>query len=182
MNAGSSTLTVNTLDPHFHASQNLQAGAGVDQMHRCLTDVHAELSLQRGTQRIPATNNITAPAFGYGDVRRSPASSGPRVITTSTSPVAFSGSISSSLLQGSGTRSSRCRPPTLTTRRTAIHRERPTSHRSLRILASTMAAQPSGLRISFRRSARGLHPTDSSSIRVSSLNRVHRTTSHWAAI
>ncbi len=62
MNAGSSTLTVNTLDPHFHASQNLQTGAGVDQMIGKLTTFTLSYLYTQGTHQY-LTNNITAPAF-----------------------------------------------------------------------------------------------------------------------
>jgi hypothetical protein len=62
MNAGSSTLTVNTLDPHFHASQNLQAGVGVDQMIGKLTTFTLSYLYTQGTHQY-LTNNITAPAF-----------------------------------------------------------------------------------------------------------------------
>ena len=62
MNAGSSTLTVNTLDPHFHASQSLQTGAGVDQMIGKLTTFTLSYLYTQGTHQY-LTNNITAPAF-----------------------------------------------------------------------------------------------------------------------
>ena len=62
MNAGNSTLTVNTLDTHFHASQSLQAGAGFDQMLGKLTTFTLNYLYTQGTHQY-RTNNITAPVF-----------------------------------------------------------------------------------------------------------------------
>ena len=61
MNAGNSTLTVNTLDSHFHAAQNLQAGAGVDQMIGKQTTFTLSYLYTQGTHQY-RTNNITAPS------------------------------------------------------------------------------------------------------------------------
>lgn len=62
VNAGNSTLTINTLAPNFHAAQNLQAAAGVDQTIGKLTTVTLSYLYTQGTHQY-FTNNITAPAF-----------------------------------------------------------------------------------------------------------------------
>ena len=62
VNAGNSTLTVNTLAPHFHAAQNLQMAAGIDQTVARLTTITLSYLYTQGTHQY-FTNNITAPAF-----------------------------------------------------------------------------------------------------------------------
>lgn len=61
-NAGSSTLTINTLAPRFHAAQNFQTAIGVDRTIGKLTTVTLSYLYTRGTHQY-FTNNVTAPAF-----------------------------------------------------------------------------------------------------------------------
>lgn len=60
--AGSSTLTVNTLAPHFHAAQNVQTAVGVDQTIGKLTTLTLSYLYTQGTHQY-FTNNVTAPVF-----------------------------------------------------------------------------------------------------------------------
>ncbi|MEO6922790.1 MAG: hypothetical protein ABI142_03100, partial [Bryocella sp.] len=62
INAGSSTLTVNTLAPRFHAAQDVQAGGGVDRSIGKLATVTLSYLYTKGTHQY-FTNNITAPVF-----------------------------------------------------------------------------------------------------------------------
>jgi len=60
--AGSSHPTINTLDPHFHAVQYLQAGAGIDQVVNKQAALNLSYLFTQGTH-LYLTNNVTAPIF-----------------------------------------------------------------------------------------------------------------------
>jgi hypothetical protein len=60
--APASTPTVFSIDPHFHAALNMQAGVGVDRQIGKLTTINVTYLYTRGVHQY-LTNTVTAPSF-----------------------------------------------------------------------------------------------------------------------
>jgi Carboxypeptidase regulatory-like domain len=64
--ASSSTPTIYTVDPHFHAALSMQGGIGVDRQIGKKTTVNVTYLFTRGVHQY-LTDNVTAPAFDVAD-------------------------------------------------------------------------------------------------------------------
>ena len=99
----SSIPTFHSVDPHFHAALDMQAGIGVDrQIAKHITGNVTYLYTQGVHQYM--TNNVTAPAFDISDYTITGPT--PSFTTTSSSPAVFTGRISSSSPRPCSSRSS----------------------------------------------------------------------------